>query len=177
MSQAQSQCQSPAQAFNLIIEGVAYLNRVRLVPVKKGPGYLSCTLNALKGTSDAVEYVSIDCRVVGKQAIQVVNMLKADVDAKRKVLVGFRASDPTPEFYEFPDRQTGEQVVREGLKGRLLQITLAKVNGVKVDIPLVQRSSDNPSEADPAEDTVGDSADDAGVGSACEDGARQLAAA
>ncbi len=30
---------TPKQAFNLIIEGTAYLNRIRTVTVKKGPAY------------------------------------------------------------------------------------------------------------------------------------------
>jgi hypothetical protein len=58
------------------------------------------------------------------------------------VLVGFRAGDPKPERYKFPDRETGQSVQREGLKARLLQITFAKVDGDKVDIPLVQRPSE-----------------------------------
>jgi hypothetical protein len=160
MNQANTQTQ--AQAFDLIIEGVGYLNRIRTVrPERKGPTYLACTINALMGAADAVEYQSIDCRVVGKLAMQVVEQLAQDVEAKHKVIIGFRAGDPKPDFYEFDDKTTGEKVQREGLKARLLMITFAKVNGQKVDIPLVERpAKPGVSEVQPASSEAG---------SACED--------
>ncbi|CAD5366584.1 hypothetical protein RA210_U10398 [Rubrivivax sp. A210] len=161
MNQAQ---QSQAQAFDLIIEGVGYLNRVRTVTPKKGPAYMACTINALMGRADAVEHVSIDCIVVGTIAKQAVRQLTEDVEAKRKVFIGFRAGDPKPDFYEFPDRETGEPKKGSGLKARLLQLTLAKVNGIKVDIPLVPRNSQPESAAGHAGHN-----DDGGVGSACGD--------
>lgn len=128
-----------AQSFDLIIEGVGYLNRLRTVTPKKGPAYLACTINAMMGRADSVEYVSIDCIVVGQIAAQAVNQLTESVEAKKKVIVGFRAGDPKPDFYEFPDRETGQPVQRSGLKARLLQLTFAKVDGAKVEIPLVPR--------------------------------------
>ena len=171
-TQAQAQVQTQAQAFDLIIEGVGYLNRIRTVqPARKGPAYLACTINALMGKLDAVEYQSIDCRVVGKLAIEVVEQLAKDVEAKRKVLIGFRAGDPKPDFYEFEDKTTKQLVQREGLKARLLQITFAKVDGVKVEIPLVERQL-KPSATGAAESTS-----DEGVGSACEGSDRVAVAA
>lgn len=153
-----NQAQQPVTAFNLIVEGVGYLNRIRLVKPKKGPAYVACTINAMHGQSDAVEYVSIDCIVVGQIAVQVVEMLEDEVKAEKKVLIGFRAGDPKPDFYEFQDRKTQETVRREGLKGRLLQITWAKVNGQRVTIPLVERPA-----------PAGQPQADVGAGSACED--------
>jgi hypothetical protein len=161
--------QAQALTFNLIVEGVGYLNRVRQVEVKKGPAYLACTVNALMGDSNQVEYLSIDCIVVGKLAKQTVSQLTAASNSKQKVLIGFRAGDPKPEFYEFEDRDTKQMVQRSGLKARLLQITFAKVDGVKVDIPLVQRASDS--------DAPAGTGDDSGVGSACGDESRALVAA
>lgn len=160
-----NQAQTQAQAFDLIIEGVGYLNRVRTITPKKGPAYLACTINALKGTSDNVEYVSIDTIVVGKIARQAITLLTEDVLAKRKVLIGFRAGDPTPDFYEYPDRNNnGEVKTGSGLKARLLQVTFAKVNGSKLDIPLVPRNTPPESDAPQGGHEDGD-----GVGSACGD--------
>lgn len=140
MTQAtRPQAANPQAAFDLIIEGVGYLNRIRAVTPKKGPAYTACTVNAMMGTADSVEYVSIDCRIVGKQALAAVQLLKADVAAKRKVIIGFRAGDPKPEFYEYKDQTTGEAKNASGLKARLLQLTFAKVDGQKVEIPLVPR--------------------------------------
>ncbi len=132
-----SQAQSNAKAFNLIMEGVGYLNRVRLVPVKKAEPYLACTINAMTGSDGDVEYTTIDCRVVGEKAIEAINLLKPSVDAKQKVIVGFRASDPRPDCYEYEHK--GEMRKAEGLKARLLQLTFAKVDGQLVTIPLVER--------------------------------------
>jgi hypothetical protein len=167
MTQATNQATNPAASFDLIMEGVGYLNRVREVSVRKGPAYLACTINALMGTADSVEYVSIDLKVVGKQAMQVVEQLAKDVEARRKVLVGFRAGDPKPDFYEFEDKTTKQMVQREGLKARLLQITFAKVDGQKVDIPLVERPA-KPSDAVQSGSDVGPD----GAGSACGDASR-----
>lgn len=123
------------KAFNLIIEGVGYLNRLRYVTPKKGEPYKACTINAMMGTEDSVEYVSIDCRIVGKQAQEAAALLYEAVKAKKKVIVGFRASDPKPDFYEYQEKQY------EGLKARVLQFTFAKVDGEKFEIPLVERAA------------------------------------
>ena len=175
------------KAFNLIMEGVGYLNRVRWVQVKKDPSYLCCTVNAMMGVEGEVEFVSIDCRVVGQQAIEVVDLLSEAVEARSKVIVGFRASDPKPDFYSFPDAKTKETINREGFKARLLQITYAKVDGQRIDIPLVERpaaSGGQPGSAKPdasaiPQDRPQDPAhrhdDDDGVGSACEDNAHAAA--
>jgi Protein of unknown function (DUF3577) len=159
MNQASNQ-----QAFNLITEGLGYLNRVRNVDVRKGPAYLACTINALMGTPDDVEYLSFDCKVVGKQAIECVMLLRGAVDDKRKVLIGFRVGDGKPDFYEFPDRETKQPVQREGIKGRLIQVLWAKIDGVTVDIPLVQRPSDDRPASTPS--------DESGPGTACGDESR-----
>ena len=129
--------QETTKAFNLIVEGCGYLNRIRGVTPKKGLAYLACTINAMMGESDSVEYVSIDCRVVGKQALAALELLAGSVNAKHKVIVGFRAGDPKPDVYEF--EYNGETRKVEGFKARLLQLTFAKVNGERFDIPLVDR--------------------------------------
>lgn len=155
------------KAFDFIAEGIGYLNRVREIkPAGKGTPYLACTINAMMGPADSVEYVGVDCKVVGKVAMQAIAMLRPHVEAKQKVIVAFRVGDPKPDFYEYKDRQTGEPRQGQGLKARLLQLTMAKIDGQRVDIPLVPRG-DKPEEH-------GD--DDAGVGTACEDGAVSAAA-
>lgn len=137
-----NQAAQTASAFNLIIEGVGYLNRVRQVTPRKGPTYVACTIRAMMGPADSVEKINIDCRVVGRQAKEAVALLEAvlKADYKARVIVGFRASDPKPDVYEYPHHETKELVKCEGLKARLLQLTFAKVNGEKVEIPLVERA-------------------------------------
>lgn len=161
MSQAHTQ-QSNEVAFDLVVQGVGYLNRVRAVPVRKGASYLACTINAMMGKGDDVQYVGIDCIVVGSIAAKAIEQLRADVEAHRKVIVGFRAGDPRPDFYEV--QREGKPERREGLKARLLQLTFAKVDGCRVNIPVVEHKPDTGRARSEA-------GDDAGVGSACEDGA------
>ena len=180
MTQATSpQASRPQTAFDLIIEGVGYLNRIRAVTPKKGPTYTACTVNAMMGTADAVEYVSIDCRIVGKQALAAVQLLQADVAAKRKVIIGFRGGDPKPEFYEYKDQTTGETRSASGLKARLLQLTFAKVDGEKVEIPLIPRpvqgtAEDHqpPADVEGQAGHCGSDAGDADAGSAVDDTCR-----
>ncbi|MCW5631916.1 MAG: DUF3577 domain-containing protein [Rubrivivax sp.] len=151
------------KAFDFIAEGIGYLNRVREIrPSGKGKAYLACTINAMMGPADSVEYVSVDCKVVGRVAIEAIGQLKPHVEAKKKVIVAFRVGDPKPDFYEYKDRATGEPRSGQGLKARLLQLTSAKVDGAKIEIPLVPRG-------DSPELRAGE--DDDGVGTACEDGA------
>jgi hypothetical protein len=160
--------------FNLIAEGTGYLRRIRVV-TKDSRGktvrpYLACTINAMMGRAShdpaqrSLEYLSYDCIVVGQVARRVIESLRKDVDAKRRVLVGFRAGDARPDPYVVTNKETGEQEQRIAMKGRLLQITFAKVDGQKVEIELVPRQSNT-------------RVDDEGIGSACEDNSRMLAMA
>ena len=158
--------QGEATAFNLITEGVGYLNRVRLVKPTKGPTYLACTIKALMGKADAVEYMPFDCIVVGGLAKEVITTLKADLDAERRVIVGFRVGDAKPDRYEIKNPETGEVKEVVGQKARLLQITFAKVNGAKVDIPLVQRAADTESGSEPGSQPVADAASAASTAAA-----------
>ena len=129
----QSQASSPS-FFNLHVEGVGYLNRVRTVKPKKGQEFLACTIAALRGSDSAVSYTKFDCRVSGADAQQVVKRLESDVTADKTVIIGFRIGDLYPELFTF---EKGERQGQPGvsLKGRLLRIKFAKVNGEHVDVP------------------------------------------
>jgi Protein of unknown function (DUF3577) len=128
-----------AAYFDLTTEGLGYLNRIRTVSGKKVTPYLACTIKALNGPTDDVEYRECDLIVVGSQAQEVVRQLEADVVAQKRVLVGFRFGDASPNAYEVTNRETGVVGQRLCIKGRLLQITWAKVDGQNIDIPLVER--------------------------------------
>jgi hypothetical protein len=145
---------APAQAqanyFNLHVEGVGYLNRVRVIKPKNGQEFIACTISAMRGSADDVGYTKFDCRVSGAQAQKVVRMLEDDVAAERRVIVGFRLADIYPEIFTF---EKGENKGLPGvaIKGRLLRVKFAKVNGVSVDLP---------ESSAPATGTEGEAADD-----------------
>jgi hypothetical protein len=125
---------SSATFFNLHVEGVGYLNRVRTVRPKKGQAFVACTVSAMRGSVDDIGYTKFDCRVSGADAQQIVRMLEPEVAADKPVIIGFRIADIYPETftYEKGDRK-GETGVC--IKGRLLRIKFAKVNGQSVELP------------------------------------------
>ena len=138
-----SQASSQPSYFNLLVEGVGYLNRVRTVKPKKGQEFLACTVAALRGSDSDVSYTKFDCRVSGADAQAIVKRLEDDVAAEKAVIIGFRIADIYPEMFTF---EKGDRKGQPGvsIKGRLLRIKFAKVNGKSIDVP-------QPASADEAE--------------------------
>ena len=132
----QPQVQSQAQSayFNLHVEGVGYLNRVRTVKPKKGQEFLACTVSAMRGHISDLGYTKFDCRVSGAEAQKIVKSLERDVADEKPVLIGFRIGDIYPEIFTF---EKGEKKGQQGvsIKGRLLRVKFAKVNGEAVELP------------------------------------------
>lgn len=137
----QSQARSQSSFFNLHVEGVGYLNRVRTVKPKKGQEFLACTVSAMRGSTDAIGYTRFDCRVSGADAQKIVKRLESDVAAEKTVLIGFKIADIYPELFTF---EKGDKKGQPGvsIKGRLLRVKFAKVNGEAVDLPQPARSNE-----------------------------------
>ena len=51
--------------FDLHVDGVGYLNRIREVKVKRGQ-FWACSISALRGDATDVDYTKFDLRVSGK---------------------------------------------------------------------------------------------------------------
>lgn len=115
--------------FNLHTQGIGYLNRIREVPIRRGPPFLACDIAALHGAADAVEYTRFDCKVSGAEAERLIRRCMDAVQAEKKVLLAFRIGDlwVDPFLYEKGERQ-GQPGA--SLKGRLLFIEWIKVDGV-----------------------------------------------
>lgn len=137
----QSQATSQASFFNLHVEGVGYLNRVRTVKPKKGQEFLACTVSAMRGSTDNIGYTKFDCRVSGAEAQKIVKRLESDVAAEKTVIIGFKIADIYPELFTF---EKGDKKGQPGvsIKGRLLRVKFAKVNGESLDLPQPARSSE-----------------------------------
>lgn len=120
--------------FDLHTEGLGYLNRIRVVPVKKGEGYLCCAISALRGSADEPEYTYFDLKVTGTGAKSAIGILRTAVDNDEKVLVGFKAGDTYPEVFTY---ENGPKKGQTGVstKGRLLKLRWARIEGVPVDLP------------------------------------------
>ena len=136
-----SQASSPASYFNLHVEGVGYLNRVRTVKPKKGQEFLACTVSAIRGSTDDIGYTRFDCKVSGAEAKKIVKQLEPDVTAEKTVLIGFKIADIYPELFTF---EKGDKKGQTGvsIKGRLLRVKFAKVNGEALDLPQPAPSSE-----------------------------------
>ncbi len=128
------QTSSPLSFFNLHVEGVGYLNRVRTIKPKKGQEFLAYTVCALRGCDQNVSYTKFDCIVSGADAQEIVRLLEPVVAVDKAVIIGFRIGDIYPEMFTF---EKGEKMGQPGvaIKGRLLRIKFAKVNGMPVDLP------------------------------------------
>ena len=126
--------QANSSFFNLHVEGVGYLNRVRTVKPKKGQEFLACTVSAMRGSTADLGYTKFDCRVSGAEARKIVKLLEPDVAAEKTVIIGFKIADIYPELFTF---EKGEKKGQPGvsIKGRLLRVKFAKVNGEAVDLP------------------------------------------
>lgn len=123
---------SDKKYFDLHVTGLGYLNRVREVEVRKGPGFLAADISALRGDSDEVEYTKFDCRVSGEEAQRVIRRaIQAANDPNRKVLIGFKIGDIYAETFTYTK---GDKAGTTGvsLKGRLLQVKFVKVDGESV---------------------------------------------
>lgn len=117
--------------FDLHITGLGYLSRVREVNVKRGQNFLAVDISALHGAADAIEYTRFDCRVSGTEAQRVIQQLQPDIQAEKKVLVGFKLGDLYVDQFVY---EKGDKAGQPGvsLKARLLRITWAKVDGETV---------------------------------------------
>ena len=114
--------------FDLHTTGIGYLNHIREVTPKEGKPFLSITLSALRGSVDNAQYTHFECHVSGKQAQEIVRLLKSHVEGKKKVLIGFTLSDLYAESFIY---KKGDKAGESGvnLKARLLRLSWAKVNG------------------------------------------------
>ena len=139
-----TQASSQPSYFNLHVEGIGYLNRVRTVKPKKGQEFLACTVAALRGSDSDVCYTKFDCRVSGADAQAIVKRLENDVAADKAVIIGFRIADIYPEMFTF---EKGDRKGQPGvsIKGRLLRIKFAKVNGEPIDVPQPARAEERES--------------------------------
>jgi hypothetical protein len=152
--------------FNLHVNGVGYLNRVRWVEVnsagRKAQPFLACSISALRGNAEQPDYTYFDLRVSGSEAIEMVEQLKVNVDGKQKVVVSFRVGDIYPHVYlrdvrDRDGRKTGEREPAAIIKGRLLLITSITIDGENVyrRDPAIQTAEAAASPDDDQEEQLG----------------------
>jgi hypothetical protein len=117
--------------FDLHTRGIGYLCRAREVSVSRAEPYLAVTVAALHGAAHDVEYTYIDCRVTGAEAYMLISHCKEEINSGSKVLVGFTIGDIWISPFTY---QKGDKKGQPGasLKGRLLYISMLRINGETV---------------------------------------------
>jgi len=100
----------------------------------------------MRGSTADLGYTKFDCKVSGAEAQKIVKLLELDVADEKPVLIGFRIGDIYPEIFTF---EKGDKKGQQGvsIKGRLLRVKFAKVNGEAVDLPQPAQVSETESVA------------------------------
>ncbi|EBG0215184.1 DUF3577 domain-containing protein [Salmonella enterica subsp. enterica] len=111
--------------FNLHIDGLGYLSNIREVNTATG-SFLSCTINALHGSTEKPEYTRFDVTVSGKQTTSLIRRCQNAVNEEKKVLIGFKLSNLTADVFTLAKGDhAGES--RASLNARLIKISFIKV--------------------------------------------------
>ncbi len=114
--------------FDLQTTGVGYLRKVEDVKPDEGSPYVEVTIAALRGRTGQIQYTHFECSVVGSKAQATINELRSAVEGDLKVLVGFTISNLHLELGTYQGGERDGQI-KARLKGRLLRISYAKVDG------------------------------------------------
>ncbi|MEQ1601283.1 MAG: DUF3577 domain-containing protein [Methylophilaceae bacterium] len=135
---------SDSKFFDLHVTGLGYLNRVRMVNPKKGDSFVACSIAALRGEwnkegSIKPESTKFDVRVSGSDAKLIIDLLGPFNDKNRKVMIQFKLGDIYGETYVY---EKNTEYAKKGdvgmmIKGRLLKIYRAWINGEQVDLSAV----------------------------------------
>lgn len=139
--------------FDLHIDGIGYVNRVRDVKPKRGAPFLACDVAALLGPADAAEYRRFDCRVSGKDAQHLIRRCEQAVKQEKKVLIGFRLGDLWTDLFKY------SKGPKEGQTGVSLKARLLLIRWIKVDGETVYTSAPKPEETSSTDRPMAPSAD------------------
>lgn len=127
--------------FNLHIDGLGYLSNIREVNTATG-SFLSCTINALHGSTEKPEYTRFDVTVSGKQTSSLIRRCQNAVKEEKKVLIGFKLSNLTADVFTLTKGDhAGES--RASLRARLIKISFIKVGQNMVYIAEKPESADS----------------------------------
>jgi hypothetical protein len=120
-----------SEYFNLHINGLGYVNRIREITPRKGDPFLCCDISAIYGPRDDIEYQRFDVKVSGSDAQHLIRRCENAEKAGRKVLIGFRLGDPWVDQFTY---SKGERAGKPGasLKARLLFIRWINIDKERV---------------------------------------------
>ncbi|WP_176026131.1 DUF3577 domain-containing protein [Robbsia andropogonis] len=132
MSNNQSQ---ESTIYDLHVTGLGSLFRVREVlpkPGRRGSSFWACNVKAIHGDKNSPVCVPFDVSIVGTRALEVVKRLQHHAnDRDTHVVIGFKIGDMYPDSYPITKGDRNGQLAHV-LRGRLLQVRWAKVDGEMV---------------------------------------------
>lgn len=148
---------SESKFFDLHVTGLGYLNRVRMVKPKKGNPFLACSIAALRGEwnregSVKPESTKFDVRISGKDVSPILDLLGPFNDKDRKVMIQFKLGDIYADLFTY-EKDIGQYKKGDAgtvIKGRLLKITRAWVNGTPVDLSSVISEEEKSEQSEPS---------------------------
>ncbi len=144
------------RAYNVIVNGFGFLNRVREIKPQSGESYLACNVTLLHGVGDNVKHVRLDCIVRGKKALAIVRKHFTSPEGvvespdKIPVVASMKFGGLTAELFDYKDQE------RAGQKGIALRTTLLDITWLKIGDTVIDLQSDqqegngNAHQAEPA---------------------------
>ncbi len=126
--------------FDLHTTGLGYLNRVHEVTLQEGPSFLAASIAALRGGEDRIRYTYFDVSISGRRAREFVRQLAPAVERGDRVMIRFKLADLYATAFTYSrGPRTGE--LGTNLKGRLIAVDWAKVNGIPFQVASEDRAA------------------------------------
>ena len=127
---------SEKRYYDLYTRGIGFLNSVRDIEPENGLPFLSVQISAMRGELSKMHRTRFTCSVAGEQTIDFVRALETEVNAGKRVVVGFRLSDVHPQLFWY---SKGQHKGRPGiaLYARLYRLDWARVNGSLIEPPRI----------------------------------------
>ena len=117
--------------FSIDINCFGYLNNIYDVPSEAGENtgtFTVCTIAALQGLKEKPDHCYFQAKVSEGAALHLINRCRPAVEARRKVLVGVRLSDPWIDQFTYPPDHE-----KAGQPGASLKTCLSLIKWIKVD--------------------------------------------
>ena len=141
----------PSKYFDLHVFATGYVDDIREVAVKRG-GFVACRMTALTSDGQAAQTATrsarFDLKVVGAHAKACMMAMKTFSEAKKTLFAQVKIGDVYPDVFTYKSgARQGEMGVN--IKGRVLKVYMAKVDGQDIDLPPMPYTTDTPSKQPP----------------------------
>ena len=149
------------RAYNVIVTGFGFINRIKEVTPQSGNPYLACDVGLLQGVGDNVTRVYLQCTVRGKNAIDVIRRYFTGANGvveqseNTTVVASMKFGGIRSELFEY---SKGEKKGEKGvaLRSSLLDITWLKIGDQVVNLESADQQAANGAESQAQTATEGE---------------------